>query len=139
LKQPSAWRIGKAWRDVVVTEAFLERFEGTWNNGVDISTLRAAYHGVENDEPPSCGQCGRPMPEAVYYDYFKPWFAGEEPTVKCPTCGWTRPAGDWKGEFSFLVGAPAVTFNNWPELRPTFVDELRSVLGGRTGIVRAHM
>ena len=137
--QPSEWTPGTAWRDVVQNESWLDFFEGSANNGIDVVSVRDGYHAVENDEPPACGNCGRSMADAAYNEYFEPWLVGEEPWQRCAVCGWTRPAGDWRGEFSFLVGAPAVTFNNWPELRPAFVGELRSVLGGRTGIVRAHL
>ena len=139
LMQPSHWLPGPAWRDVVEDETWLEHFEGSANNGVDVIEERAAYHAVENDMPPACPRCSTAMPEDTYHGYFESWYGGEEPLVACHNCGWWGPTGDWIGEFSFVVGVPGVTFNNWPELRRAFVDQLRSELGGRTAIVRAHM
>lgn len=119
LWQPSAWKPGPRAREVADASWF-GAFLGTANNGVDIATQRDCYHPVGNDEPPACRRCLVPAPPAYEEDYGE-WVGiwlddGTEPTFTCGYCGWTAPAGDWAGEFSVAVRAPAIRF---PQLART--------------------
>jgi hypothetical protein len=64
--------------------------------------------------------------------------AGREPTFTCDQCGWSALVGDWSGQFSVLIGAPAITFFNWPPLSPSLTADLRNAFGGRTGVVASR-
>jgi hypothetical protein len=64
--------------------------------------------------------------------------ADREPTFTCDQFGWCGLVGDWSGQFSVLIGAPAVTFLNWPPLSPSLITDIRAALGGRTGVVANH-
>jgi hypothetical protein len=63
---------------------------------------------------------------------------GREPSFTCTTCGWHGLIGDWTGQFSVLIGSPAVTFFNWPPLTASLIADLRAALSGRTGVVASH-
>jgi hypothetical protein len=141
LWQPSAWKPGPRAREVADAPWF-DLFLGTASNGVDISSQRDCYHPVENDEPPACGRCSAPAPQA-YQDNYGEWVGmwldeRTEPAFTCAACGWTAPVGDWAGESSVAIGAPAITFLNWPELDTRFIADARARLGGRTAVVRSH-
>jgi hypothetical protein len=144
----SEWGPGPAWRTLVSddvlndprSQRWFEVFETATLPGVDVVAERAFYHPVEADQPPLCGQCGAGLPWDIYYSYHTPWGeGGPEPRLSCPACGWEALAGDWLGESSWMVGAPAVTFIDWPELKGEFIEALRPRLGRRSAVVRAHL
>ena len=143
LWQPSEWKPGPASRPAVAKLVdWFDAFRDTANNGVDIRSDRDAYHPVENDEPPRCPRCATAVP-TIYTDSYGAWLeewmtAGREPMFTCDQCDWSGPVGDWSGQFSVLVGAPAVTFLNWPPLSSSLITDIRAVLGGRTGVVASH-
>ena len=141
LWQPSAWMAGPDFKNVVVEVPWADSLTDTANSGVDIVTAREAFHPMGNEEEPRCGSCRAAAP-ATYAQTHGEWLQAwlddaAEPVFTC-TCGWEAPVGDWEGEFSVAVGAPAVTFHNWPDLTADFVAELCKMMGGRTSIVRAH-
>jgi hypothetical protein len=143
LWQPSAWMVGPEFSSVVVDVPWTDSVHATANSGVDIATAREAYHPVGNDEEPRCRACRAPAP-AIYTETYGEWVQAwlddsAEPVFTCGACGWAAPIGDWEGEFSLAVGAPAITFHNWPDLTPDFLSELRQLLGGRTAVVRTHL
>lgn len=143
LWQPSEWKPGPAARTAVVEPVdWFDAFLDTANNGVDICGDRDVYHPVENDEAPRCPHCAAGVPTAYtdsYDDWLEEWLtAGREPLFTCDRCGWSGLVGDWTSQFSVLIGAPAVTFHNWPPLSPAFTTDIRAALGGRTGIVVSH-
>jgi hypothetical protein len=139
---PSVWRPGPGAHRVIQTVSWFVPFMDTANNGVDIYSDRYVYHPVENDEEPRCPQCESLPPSAYtdsYGDWLESWMVqGHEPSFTCEACGWAGPIGDWDGQFSALVGAPAVTFFNWPPLSQAWIAQVRAVLGGRTGVVLSH-
>ena len=96
---------------------------------------------MENFSPPDCPSCSAPGPEDyTNAEWLERWVdEGDEPVFTCAVCGRTALAGDWVGEFSLVVGAPGVTFNNWPELSEEFMKELKLRLGGRIAVVREHI
>lgn len=143
LWQPSEWKAGPAARTAVTEPVdWFDAFLDTANNGVDIDGERHVYHPVANDEAPRCPECATAAPTTytdTYGDWLEQWrTAGREPLFTCDQCGWTGPVGDWHGQFSVLIGAPAVTFFNWPPLSPALITDIRAALGGRTGIVASH-
>ncbi|AXH91519.1 hypothetical protein AB0N38_34040 [Micromonospora aurantiaca] len=143
LWQPSEWKPGPGARSAMVELVdWFDGFLDTANNGVDICGDRDAYHPVENDEPPRCPHCSAGAPMAYtesYGDWLHEWLtAGREPVFGCDQCGWSGLVGDWGGQFGVLIGAPAVTFYNWPPLSPAFTADIRGALGGRTGVVASH-
>jgi hypothetical protein len=139
--QPSPWMVGPEFGSVVVDVPWADSVQATANSGVDIAATREAYHPMSNDEEPRCQVCRAQAPAAyttTAEEWLQAWLDDSaEPVFSC-ACGWEAPIGDWEGEFSVAIGAPAVTFHNWPDLTPEFLSELRRLLGGRTGIVRAH-
>ncbi|WP_433076969.1 hypothetical protein ACQP1P_33305 [Dactylosporangium sp. CA-052675] len=142
LWQPSVWMPGPQSRTIVDHTDWFDAFLHTANNGVDISVERDAYHPVENDEVPRCLRCDAKAP-ADYTDSYAEWLEawmshGQEPSFVCGSCQRSAPVGDWNGRFSVLIGAPAVTFLNWPPISQRHIAELRGALGGRTGIVFSH-
>ncbi|RZT76987.1 hypothetical protein EV382_0119 [Micromonospora violae] len=141
--QPSSWKAGPAARTAVAEPVdWFDAFLDTANNGVDIDGERHVHHPVENDEAPRCPECAAEAPTVytdTYGDWLEQWWtAGDEPLFTCDQCGWTGPIGDWCSEFSVLIGAPAVTFFNWPPLSPTLITAIRETLGGGTGSVVSH-
>jgi hypothetical protein len=142
LWQPSAWKPGPLARMVVEPMDWFDAFLDTANNGVDIHRDRDVYHPVENDEQPRCPSCAATVPASYtdsYGDWLEAWLAnGREPSFTCDTCGWHGLVGDWSGQFSVLIGAPAVTFLNWPPLSASLIADIRAILGGRTGVVAGH-
>jgi hypothetical protein len=142
LWQPSAWMPGPRAHAFVDPGDGADFFLDLANNGVDIRQEPEVHHPGENDEEPTCPHCaaGAPLHYAATYDeWLETWATkGREPSFTCDRCGWTGLAGDWAGEFSPLVGAPAVTFHNWPPLLPSIVTAIRVILGGRTGVVHSH-
>lgn len=143
LWQPSEWMPGPAVRAALVEPVdWFDAFLATANNGVDICADRDIYHPVENDELPRCLRCAAAAPEAytdTYGDWLEAWMSdAREPTFTCDECGWHGLVGDWDGQYSGLVGGPAVQFLTWPPLSPTLIANIRAVLGGRTGIVISH-
>jgi hypothetical protein len=70
---------------------------------------------------------------------FDVWLVTTEPALTCRECGWTALVGDWPAPWPFVVGAPAVLFQNWPPLDPQFLSEMRALLGGRTRVVRVFI
>ncbi|KAB1941391.1 hypothetical protein F8271_14405 [Micromonospora sp. ALFpr18c] len=142
LWQPSEWKPGPAARTAVVEPVdWFDSFLDTANNGVDIRGERDVYHPVENDEAPRCAKCAAAAPASYTdsADWLEAWMtAGHEPGFTCDQCGWSGPVGDWSGQFGVLIGAPAVTFLNWPPCSPALITDIRGLLGGRTGIVVSH-
>lgn len=142
LWQPSAWKPGPQARTVVDDTDWFDAFLHTANNGADISVDRDAYHPVENDEAPRCPRCDVEAPDDYtesYGEWLEAWMAeGSEPSFVCRSCHWSGLVGDWSGRFSVLIGAPAVTFVNWPPIAQHLITELRDVLGGRSGVVCSH-
>ncbi|HEU5108755.1 MAG TPA: hypothetical protein VFT95_09380 [Micromonosporaceae bacterium] len=136
LWQPSAWIAGAGWLSVL--QPHPEAWRDVVNNGVDVVVERRVHHPVENYEPPTCGRCGAAAEEDEHDAAIEPWIAGGEPMLTCQVCGWSALVGDWPATWPVAVGAPAVVFNNWPPLMPSFTTELRAVLGGRTQLVRSH-
>ncbi|WFE55328.1 hypothetical protein [Micromonospora sp. WMMD1155] len=67
----------------------------------------------------------------------KPWHHGRGLPNK-GRCNWSGLVGEWGGQLSILIGAPAVTFYNWPSFSPAFTADIRGALGGRTGVVASH-
>lgn len=141
LWQPSMWMPGPR-AHALVDEDETDEFLDLANNGVDIQQELDVHHPNENDEAPTCPRCGAGAPPAytaTYGVWLDTWVTrGAEPSFTCAGCGWSGPAGDWTGEYAVLVGAPAVTFHNWPPLIPSLVTAMRVILGGRTGVVRSH-
>jgi len=142
LWHPSAWKPGPGARSAVADDSWFAAFLGTANNGVDIAARRDCYHPVENDELPVCRRCSAPAPRA-YRDSYGEWLGrwldeGAEPAFTCDGCEWMALAGDWAGEFSVMVGVPAISFLNWPDLDARFIADARVRLGGRTAVVRSH-
>ncbi len=142
LWQPSTWKPGPEAATVVEPTSWFDGFLQTADNGVDISVDRDAYHPVENDEAPRCPRCDAEAPADYtesYAEWLEAWMVeGHEPSFSCGSCYRSTPVGDWNGRFSVLVGAPAVTFLNWPPISHGHLAELRDALGGRTGIVSSH-
>jgi hypothetical protein len=142
LWQPSAWMVGAEFGNVIVDVPWADSVQATANSGVDITIAREVHHPAGNDEEPRCPQCRTRAPSAytaTYEEWVQTWLDDSaEPVFTC-ACGWTAPVGDWEGEFSVAIGAPAITFHNWPELTPDFLHELRRLLGGRTAVVRTHL
>jgi hypothetical protein len=142
LWQPSAWMPGTGARAVVADVSWYEAFLDTANNGVDINAESQCYHPVD-DEVPHCPSCSAAVPDSYFLDYdawLERWMRERhEPSFTCGSCGKTTKAGDWVGDFCVAVGAPAVTFNNWPHLDGDFMTEVLRQLGGRARVVRAHM
>jgi hypothetical protein len=136
LWQPSAWIPGPGW--LAVLEPHPEHVRNVANNGVAIVVERQVHHPYENYRPPTCARCEAAFDEAEHHAAIEPWLAGSEPTLTCRACGWSALAGDWPATWAVAVGAPAVVFNNWPPLTPSFVAALRAVMGGRTQIVRSY-
>jgi len=142
LWQPSAWKPGLKASEVVGV-GWSGSFLHTANNGVDIIAERGLYLPVGNDERPRCLICSAPAPdsyEQTCHTWLDRWLReGEEPWFACGNCRWAAPVGDWAGEFSAAVGAPAITFHNWPDLTIDFIAEARARLGGRTTVIRTHI
>ncbi|MEV4274194.1 hypothetical protein, partial [Micromonospora aurantiaca (nom. illeg.)] len=135
-------RLTKHALAVVEPVDWFDAFLDTANNGVDICSDRDVYHAVENDEAPRCPHCAASTPTAYtdsYGDWLEEWLTdGREPAFACDRCGWSGLVGNWTGRFGVLIGAPAVTFYNWPPLSPAMITDIRAALGGRTGIVASH-
>jgi hypothetical protein len=131
------WGPGPNWSSVT-TDA-----DSGWltlsNKGVDVSTERKAHNPMANYEPPGCGRCGTALDPDVHMAAIGEWFEGAEPVLTCPVCGWSAPVGDWPGQWLIAIGAPALTFNNWPPLREEFASSLRQLLAGRTVVVYGHV
>lgn len=136
LVQPRAWRPGPGW--LAVLEPHPEIWRNLVDNGVDIVTERCVHHPGGNYEPPTCARCATTLDENEHGAALDAWAAGTEPTLVCPICAWSAPAGDWPAPWAVAIGAPAVVFHNWPPLTAAFIEELRAAMGGRTQLVRAH-
>lgn len=110
------------------------------NSGVDLVVERELHHPGENFEPPSCPNCAAALDldDEQHAAFVEGWLGGQEPAVTCAPCGRTSALGDWRGEWMFAVGGLAARFNNWPPLRPEFVEALRVRLGPRTRVVFTH-
>lgn len=119
---------GPRWRDAV-DEVHGAVFETLWHNGVDLRASVDYCSAMANTEPWNCGSCGAEFEDQ---DLLGDWVDTHvEPTVRCTTCGWSAPLGDWPCKFpAVLVGAPIVEFHNWHPLRPDFVSELTRRVGG---------
>lgn len=139
VRDPSEWMPGPRWRAVVEEGPYNEVFPASANNGVGIEVNRQVHHPVETYEPPLCGSCSAVLPVDVHHGTIETWLARQEPIVVCPNCGWSAPIGDWPAEWGFAIGEPAVVFNNWPDLKGCFLAELRTLLGGRTLVVRGQI
>lgn len=142
LWQPSVWKPGPQARMVADHTDWFDAFLQTANNGVDISVDRDAYHPVENEEVPRCPRCDAKAPADYgesYAEWLEAWMTdGQEPSFVCGSCQQSALVGDWNGQFSALIGAPAVTFFNWPPISQRHIVDLRGALGGRTGIVSSR-
>jgi hypothetical protein len=143
LWQRSEWMPGPAaYTALAESVDWFYAFLATANNGVDIRNDRDVYHPVENDEPPRCPGCGAVAPQRYvdsYRDWLEQWMSdAREPRFTCDVCGWHGLVGDWSGQFSVLIGGPAVRFLNWPPLSSRLIADIRASLGGRTGVVASH-
>lgn len=139
LRQPSEWVAGPAAESVVEPLIWTPGWRQLRNTGVDVVVDRQVHHAVENYEPPACPTCSATLDEAAHHDLLENWWStGREPTVSCRRCGCSALLGEWPSEWPSVVGAPAVVFNNWPQLTGEFLRRLRAHLGGRTEVVRAH-
>src|SRR4051794_15938677 len=130
----SEWLPGPNWSSV--TEDDGPGWLGLVNNGVDVITDWQAHDPGSNYEGPVCARCGTLLD--LSGETIQGWYEGTEPVVQCLECDWSARIGDWPGDWIIAVGAPALRFNNWGELRPEFVSALRQLMGERTALVRGH-
>lgn len=142
------WGPGPSYRDVLadgVVDWYVERNSDLRMDRLSYNhvTIHHEWHGffaVEAFEAPMCPRCGAAAPEDSWYSGFDEWWADRlEPVLRCGSCAMEGPYGDWEGDRANAFGAPAVEFNNWEELDPAFVSQLRQVLGGRTSCVWSHI
>ncbi|PPI60132.1 hypothetical protein C5E08_08840 [Rathayibacter iranicus] len=126
----SDWQPGPRWSDVVKESDY--DLQGRLNNGVDVISEKEIQSAHGNSTNPSCQRCDREFPLYERFELVeKIWLAGGEPLIACEGCGWVALLGDWPTKFRMgLVGAPTVIFNNWSQLRPSFVNELKQHMGG---------
>ena len=142
LWQPSEYRAGP--RVLWAAPEFDLWSRRSCNNGVDVITGRRVHHPIENYEPPDCPTCNTTLEEAIHTSLIEPWLAGPEPRVTCRACRAHALLGDWIGhgneigQWTFQVGALAVSFNNWPALNPVFLSELGVRMGPRWRVVAEH-
>jgi hypothetical protein len=136
------WEPGPAYREVLaegVLEWYAERHTGLHMDRVrnDVVLYREwrGFFATSAFEPPGCPQCGALFDEDEYYRDHDDWWQRREPILHCDGCGANNLQGDWVGDRANAFGAPAVEFNNWEELRPGFVSELREAMGGRTAYI----
>ena len=142
------WAPGPRYRDVLAPGAVewapehgggLRMDHVGWNH-VEIDRRWGDQFAVDAFEVPTCPTCGTPAREADCYAGLEDWVVHRrEPVLRCPACGTDAPQGDWVGDRANSCGAPRVVFNNWEELAPAFVAELRAVVGGRTQLVRQSL
>lgn len=120
---------GPRWRDAV-DETVGAPFDELLLNGVDIRSGIDTCSAAGNSEPWTCERCGSAF-EA--FDLLESWASTHvEPSIECGSCGWSALLGDWTCEFPvLLVGGPMLEFHNWHALRPDFLGELTTRLGGQ--------
>ncbi|MBC9956202.1 hypothetical protein [Yimella sp. cx-51] len=136
LMSPSEWEAGPRVKDAL-------QFPQDWgpmaNSGVDIKLDQGLFDAVENYAPPACPACKKALDEVGHWDLLEWWAHNGEPAVECPECGTRNRLGDWLADDPNVVGAPSVTFNNWPPIKEELAAELLALLGGRARQVRAHL
>ena len=125
------WVPGPRWGDIV-----MPGYDSP-GRGVLVRRDRTVHHPMENFEAPHCGQCSGELSGDVYQATMEVWLDEEEPWQVCQGCGWGALIGDWPpaGPFQFVIGAPAIVFDNWPSLTDAFVAEVLGRLGGRARLV----
>ena len=132
------WAAGPRWRSALDEEPILPfaRLSEDRSGSVDIDSSRAVHDaGQWWGSPYLCPSCGHShsADEDVISALYDQWISATEPTVHCPECGASYLLNDWVCENpSLLVGGPAITFWNWPNLSDQFMADLDRELGGRT-------
>lgn len=124
------WAAGPSWGSVV---------EGNptgapiWiYSGVDLTGTAEVVSAFAASDPWACHSCGAEVGWDAVSDLIDQWADTKiEPITTCGTCGSSGLLGDMAGENpQALVGAPTITFHNWPPLLPEFRDEVTTRIGG---------
>lgn len=109
------WDPGPAWHGEAVTIV----------PGVSVQFAAAAT------EPWRCLKCDAELDDDDY-SCANEWDRSKiEPIARCESCGWVAPLGNWPSRGpAFLLGGPSVIFNNWDHIDESFVEEVKTLLGG---------
>lgn len=103
-------------------------------NGVLFETKRTVFHSGQGDLSVRCGTCDRidELEETLsaWQDAVGRWYEGDDnASLTCPSCSKSTRIVDWAHDPPWGFGSFAITFWNWPRLKPSFIDELQTHLG----------
>ncbi|WP_436774084.1 hypothetical protein [Yinghuangia sp. YIM S09857] len=120
-----------------------------WSNGLHVTVERTVFDAGQGEPSAvTCPHCAvemrlvdeywSPVEETwdLFADATESWADDYDEPVACPSCGRTARVHTWIwADDYFAFGHLGFTFWNWPALRPEFVVELSSRLGGHRTVL----
>ena len=107
-------------------------------NGMVSETGRAVHHGNElalEKFSMTCPSCRSHLADPDRWtDQLDTWYETGTATIECPLCGTGSAMTTWTVS-NWSLSYAALTFWNWPDLDPRFIEELSQHLGERIELV----
>lgn len=109
-------------------------------------SVQTAYASAGAPECPNCASAFAPEDDWETFERLVTgWERAGEPTLTCPTCGWSGPMGDWEVLYSAVVSSTAMVLETWVdqlwagEVAKRIRDEVSAALGGRWVVIQQHL
>ena len=129
LGRPEGYPPGENY--VAATDEPDEFLQTLQTNGAELITKRTVFDTGGNGFEIVCPSCSKaiedlkPWGEAV-----DEWFTAAGPgMLACPNCPSTRAVTDWTYEPPFGFANLGITFWNWPDFAPAFLEAIASRVG----------
>jgi ribosomal protein S27AE len=107
------------------------------DDGMVLAARREVYDPGQSDSAPLCPRCGEEAYDA-FFAALQTWHEGGSGDTTCPACGAAVGVHDWEySEEPWACGSLGVTFWNWEELPPAFIEAIRRDFGGHRIVVIA--
>jgi len=110
-------------------------------NGLDVITKRTVFHSGQGGFELICAACSAHFdPTDAWGTAMGEWHEKRGPgLLPCANCGQPRPITEWRHDPEWGFGNLGFEFWNWPELKPSFVEELGTRLGHRVVLVSGKL
>ena len=104
-------------------------------NGLEIVLNRQVFHtgqfGIDYLECPGCKQ----DISAEDWNFLSPWDSGDTDNLACPLCEVAAEIHNYKFAPTWGFSDLGFAFWNWPEFRPSFIEDFKRVLNCEIDLV----
>jgi len=73
------------------------------------------------------------------FEKFDSWSNGEEAILNCPFCHEDREIGEYITGDGLSLSNFGLTFWNWPEFKPEFMNKINDLIGAKTKVIVGHI